>query len=118
VRATYLSVSRDKLLHRRISSHRERVRERRGVIRIHRVRNAVSVLRNPLRIIMNRMIIEQDLISVSVIVHGDGGVRAREFIIESFSLFGSPIALRSFGVEHDRVLRATDGDDEKAVAGI
>jgi len=113
----YLSCSHQ-LVHRAISSHCERIRERGSLSLIDRVRNARNILLNPLRIIVNRMIIAQDLISISVVVHGDGSVWANKFTLESDSLFGSPIAVRRKGVEHDGILGATNRDVEKVVAGV
>jgi hypothetical protein len=53
-----------------------------------------------------------------VVVYGDGSVWTNKFTLESDSLFGSPIAVRGKGVEHDGILGATNRDVEKVVTRV
>jgi hypothetical protein len=73
---------------------------------------------DPLEVIMHCMIIEQDLITVAVVVDCNGGVWPHESVLKTLSLLGTPVARCSLAIEDDHLFSATDGDMKEDITFI
>ena len=82
------------------------------------VRDGSTILLDPLDVVMNGVVVDQELEAIAVVVDSDSRV---EFIdeppIECHSLLRTPRAIGGPAVQDDGVLRATDADMKKDVVG-
>jgi len=80
------------------------------------VRDGSTILMDPLLVVMDGVVVDQDLEAITVVVHSDSCVESiDEPPFKCYSLLSTPRAVGSPAVQDDGVLRATDADVEKDV---
>ena len=95
------------------------VRERRDLVRVDSVRDGSTILQDPLVVVMNGVVVDQDLVAITVVVDSDSRVESiDESPLKCHSLLLTPSTAGSLAVQGDGVLLATDADVEKVVAGV
>ena len=97
-----------------INAHDQRIRKgRQGGVNI--VRETIGIPRDPLLVVDNGVVIDENLEPVSVVVDYNARLLALECILKGFSLLVTPFTTGGFTVEHERILCAPDGDVEKDI---
>jgi hypothetical protein len=71
---------------------------------------------DPLVEIVDGVVVEEDLVAITMVIDSDGGAGSPETALKRNTLLGAPVAGRGPGVEDDCVLGPADGDVEHLVA--